>query len=334
MKRCGSFRTLRGPDLRRTNDLFEKDFPMKRTLLLLILVFTAIFTAVLPASAADIDFTGRKNVCREVEIYDCYDFCRPTSHSIGEGSHPVDHLFDGIITRESKDGGLQNFCDFSMLTDAWADMVENGTRYNGEGEADPNGKYLTYVDFSFENIYTVDALRIFLDEASDGKACNLLVDGFDILVRADEDSEWTTVYSVTELYCGNKYKVYTEEKTGLQTCYIEAEFTPVRAQYIRFALTQPRCEKAPNPYVYPSAASRYFRITEIELYADKNASPETLAAPETKAPQTTAVPETTGPDTLPGETESVLTIRGMIITLAVLLAISAVVTKIIILRFS
>lgn len=307
---------------------------MKRTVALLILVLMAISTAILPTSAADLDLSNRKNVCREVYIYDCYDFCHPTAAAIGQGSHTIEHLFDGIITRGPKENAQQNFCDFSMSTEAWADMVENGTRYNSRGEADPDGKYLTYVDFSLEKIYTVDALRVFLDEAPNGKANNLLVDGFDILVRADEKSEWTTVYSVTELYCGNKYKVYTEKATGLQTCYIEAEFAPVRAQFIRFALTQPRCEKAPEPYVYPAAASRYFRITEIELYADKNAVPEALPLPETKAPQTTQAPETTTPNVLPTEAESVLSIQGMIITLAIFFVVSAVIVKIIVLKLS
>ncbi len=288
-------------------------------------------TTVTPAPAAKLDLSNRKNVCRETDIYDCYDFCRPAAAEIGSGAHPIDAMFDGIITRGPSDPALQNFCDFSIQSDVWPNLVEKGIRYNGEGKEDPNGKYLTYVDFSINAVYTVDALRIFLDEAPDGKANNLLIDGFDILLRASESDPWTTVYSVTELYCGNKYKVYTEKETGLQTCYVETEFTPMRAQFIRFAFTQPRCEKAPSPYVYPSAASRYFRITEIELYADKNAVPETTQAPETvKKPETTKAPETT--QTAPTVEKGVLSIRGMIVGLVVFFVISAVVVKIIVIK--
>ena len=290
---------------------------------------------VTPAPAAKLDLSNRKNVCRETEIFDCYDFCRLSAAEIGPGIHMVDTLFDGIITRGPSDPALQNFCDFSIRSDVWQNLIENGVRYNNEGKEDPNGKYLTYVDFSIDSIYTVDALRIFLDEAPDGKATNLLVDGFDILLRASESDPWTTVYSVTELYCENKYKVYTEAETGLQTCYIETEFEPTRAQYIRFALTQPRCEKAPNPYVYPTAASRYFRITEIELYADKNAAPETVPPPETPAPQSTPAPATSpSPEAPSSAPESVLSIQGMIISLAVALMVLSVVVKIIVIKVS
>lgn len=100
-------------------------------------------------------------------------------------------------------------------------MIKEGAiRYNNDGVLAVDGKYLTYIDYDIDSVYTVDTLRVFSDSASDTQ--NLLkvfiINGFDILVKENETGEWITVYSVTEPYCGNKYKIYPDEN-GLRTSY-------------------------------------------------------------------------------------------------------------------
>ncbi len=204
-------------------------------------------------------------------------------------------MFDGKLDRIAADGDL-NFGDFSMLPAAWTAFYNNGAldgpRYNELGDEDPNGKYLTGVDFILDDVYTVDTIRVFLDEMENIK--DLCVDGFDILVRETEDDKWTTIYSVSNLATEAKYKVH-EGANGQQTAYVEGTFAPVKAGFIRFSLTAPR--SALSQYATGGDAHRFWRITELELYEAKAGEDTTTAAPDTTTTAPTQTPDTA--DVLP-----------------------------------
>ena len=152
---------------------------MKKVLSLIMLIALVLSMAIIPTSAADLDLTGRKNVLLDSGIFTYYDRLEGVSGTLGKDKVTVDKMFDGIITRGPSTGAQQNYCDFSINAGPWTDIMDNGTRYNELGDVDPNGKYLCYADFCIGDVYTVDALRVFLDEAENDMASDLLVDGFE-----------------------------------------------------------------------------------------------------------------------------------------------------------
>ncbi|MBQ1963494.1 MAG: hypothetical protein II369_05185, partial [Clostridia bacterium] len=178
---------------------------MKKLLSIVLLCTMLLSLAVVSASAADIDVKGRKNVCLDAGIFTYYEQFNMAQ------INTVDEMFDGKLDRIGDDGVDQNFGDFSMLSSAWTAFYNegglNGPRYNELGDEDPNGKYLTAVDFMLDDVYTVDTIRVFLDEMANIN--DLCVNGFDVLVRATEDDKWTTIYSVSNLATEAKYKVHT-----------------------------------------------------------------------------------------------------------------------------
>lgn len=243
---------------------------MKKFLSIAVLLFM-LAASVLPASAAEpVSAALNANVTLAFGLDTAYKSYNPAK------------VFDGNVTYF--DG---NFADFRLTVGQ--DVINDGTapRYNIMGETDKDDSiYLAGFQAEMTEAATVGSIQ-YWDCGGDDRKYN--IDGFDVWVsETGEAGSWTKVASTSKLHTGGKYTV--DSSTGSEISTITVEFTPVKAKYIAFGLTEPRAEQ-------PKYA-HYFRITELALYAAEEAvttAPETTAAPETTtaAPVTTAAPETT-----------------------------------------
>ena len=140
----------------------------------------------------------------------------------------------GNITDGKKSYDRNDDTTYAAFT--WAASSEagknytNAQHYDANGQASDSGKYLCGFTYKLPRKETVSLVRIF------NPATTLEINGFDILLSTD-NKNWTVVYSGKDLVKGLKYKAYS---TNTNTNYISANFYPTEAQYVRFALTEPR----------------------------------------------------------------------------------------------
>ncbi len=215
-----------------------------------------------------------------------------------QSKHTTENMWDGI--RGYNGDVAVSYCDFKMKDSAADVLADDVVKYNidlDEGKEDCI--YYHVFEVIWDQVYTVDTFSIFLQTPT--STAN--IDGFDIwLSETGKDGSFKKVVSVTELYCGQKYEIYTED--GLDTVMYKTEFEPTKAQYMRFGLSQLRCQhedalKQISADLKPNANPHYFRISEIEMMGTPVPGTGTTAVDTTTAEPvdtTTAAPvDTTTP---------------------------------------
>lgn len=176
--------------------------------------------------------------------------------------------FDGNLAYTGTDSST--YSDNRLLSSQKDTLRGQAAHYSLTGEEDPDSPYLCIIFFELDSLYQLDGFSFYCSDAENGIPSNLNIDGFDILVsKTGDGSDWTTVYSGTELHCEKKYEFY-EIGNGKQVAYITADFKSIEAQYVAFALTQTRCpHKTALRQAYGMDISdhpEYFRMTELEFY--------------------------------------------------------------------
>jgi len=180
------------------------------------------------------------------------------------------NMTDGKYEYNSSDAGT--YADFRWIgskTDA--QNYSALPHYGPNGDQVSEGGYLCFIKYALEEPTVVSGGALF-----NSIGPKLDIDGFDILTSAD-GSNWTVAYSGSSLASGCKYEPYSNTANR-----ISFDFAPVKAKYVMFAMTYPRCQTADqnqldaytSKYLAPfglSAAAinldaNYFRIAELEIY--------------------------------------------------------------------
>ena len=297
---------------------------MKKIIALLTLIAVMVGMFAIPTSAAE-----PENIMLKAVDVTCYNISNDPAGNIL-------NMYDGYKYYNTSD--KLSYCLFNFTPDKNAVLktashkapgedqtLEYRVNMNGEQGKD-DSKYLAVIIFELDKVYTVDKAIVYQQAAGtrahDGKfvAARANLDGYDLLVSTDK-TNWTTVFSDTEMLCGEKYEV-ADIADGYGTTYKTSTFNAVEAKYFAFAITQPRCQDEASGWKWKegaySTAPSEFRISEVELYtADPNAAPvETTAAPV----ETTAAPTTTAPTEAPATADA-----SMIVIAAAALALATVV---------
>ncbi len=248
-------------------------------------IFCILSSIVLVASAEDVKI----NVMSSSVIGETYGL-------LSASSYVPANMWDGIRTYNSSISAT--YCDFKFASNASAAMSETAPKYNIYGQTGMSDSiYLCTFRVVLDKVYSVSEFKFFgCDPAASSN-----IDGFDIWVsETGVEGSWTKVFSETEIFCGNKFTVSTED--GINTLCVSGDFSTAKVQYISFGLTQPRCQHAEElakKSLTPNANPNYYRITELEIYGivsgvtTSEAVTTVVTTNETTAPVTTASPATT-----------------------------------------
>jgi len=256
---------------------------MKKILSIAMLLMLVLSMAVVPASAAE-----RTNVL----TLDTAEFWLEFGIKGGSSKHVIEYMFDGVKHYDGNDAST--YCDNQVADGKTAYLNESCMKYDIDG--DPGAMEVPYyagVQLKLDKVYTIDGVRMYFGDTIEGIINTINIDGIDILVsKTGEPGSWTKVYSETELTCGKKYKVETSIVNDVEfnTCYIEADFAPMDAQYIAYGLTDSRCthlEKIVASGIFEAKGKEvptdraslvdavrpdYWRISEIEVYGTVSAN--------------------------------------------------------------
>jgi hypothetical protein len=258
-----------------------------KKLVAVLIIFSVLSSLFLIASAEDVKI----NVMSSAVSGDAYGL-------LSTGKYVPGNMWDGIKTYNSNISAT--YCDFKFADNATAAMSDTVPKYNINGQTGMSDSiYLCTFKIVLDKVYSVSEFKFFgCDPAASSN-----IDGFDIWVsETGVEGSWTKVFSETEIYCGKKFTVSTED--GINTLCVSGDFNAAKVQYISFGLTQPRCqhtEELAKIGLTPNANPHYFRITELEVYgmlsgvttADAVTTAPTTTAVITTAPATTAAPVTT-----------------------------------------
>lgn len=252
-----------------------------------LVIFCVLSSLVLVASAEDIKI----NVMSSAVIGETYGL-------LSTGSYVPANMWDGIRTYNSSISAT--YCDFKFASNASAAMSEAVPKYNIYGQAGMSDSvYLCTFRVVLDKVYSISEFKFFgCDPAASSN-----IDGFDIWVsETGAEGSWTKVFSETEIFCGKKFTISTED--GINTVCVSGDFSTAKVQYISFGLTQPRCqhtEELAKVVLTPNANPHYFRITELEIYGKVSgattAEEVTTAAPTTTSTTTTTPVTTVSPVT-------------------------------------